>query len=79
MSYEAKCYYDGKLLGRCTRADADGFMVLSQSCHGDMERVLKEYTYFSKELKAILEKAASIQRKSKASPAFEKCRIVKKA
>ena len=22
-SYDAACYYDGKLLGRCTKADSD--------------------------------------------------------
>ena len=25
--YDAACYYDGKLLGRCTKADSDAYIV----------------------------------------------------
>ena len=25
MGYDAACYYDGKLLGRCTKADSDAY------------------------------------------------------
>ena len=59
--YDAACYYDGKLLGRCTRADSDAYTLLMKACGGDAARVLREYAYFSPELKAILEKAALIQ------------------
>ena len=57
-SYDAACYYDGKLLGRCTKADSDAYTLLMNACGGDAARVLREYAYFSPELKAILEKAA---------------------
>jgi hypothetical protein len=57
------CYYEGKLLGRCTPADGNAFGVLMDSCGGSAARVLREYSYFSPELKAILEKAAAIQAK----------------
>ena len=26
--YDAACYYDGKLLGRCTKADSDAYTCL---------------------------------------------------
>ncbi len=26
--YDAACYYDGKLLGRCTKADSDAYTLL---------------------------------------------------
>ena len=56
--YDAACYYDGKLLGRCTKADSDAYTLLMNACGGEAARVLREYAYFSPELKAILEKAA---------------------
>ena len=59
--YDAACYYDGKLLGRCTKADSDAYTLLMNACGGDAARVLREYAYFSPELKAILEKAALMQ------------------
>lgn len=55
--YDAACYYDGKLLGRCTKADSDAYTLLMNACGGEAARVLREYAYFSPELKAILEKA----------------------
>ena len=61
--YDAACYYDGKLLGRCTKADSDAYTLLMNACGGDAARVLREYAYFSPELKAILEKAASCGRR----------------
>ena len=54
-------YYDGKLLGRCTKADSDAYTLLMNACGGEAARVLREYAYFSPELKAILEKAALMQ------------------
>ena len=60
-SYDAACYYDGKLLGRCTKADSDAYTLLMNACGGEAARVLREYAYFSPELKAILEKAALMQ------------------
>ena len=57
--YDAACYYDGKLLGRCTKADSDAYTLLMNACGGDAARVLREYAYFSPELRAILENAAS--------------------
>ena len=59
--YDADCYYDGKLLGRCTKADSDAYTLLMNACGGDAPPVLREYAYFSPELKAIFEKAALIQ------------------
>ena len=59
--YDAVCYYDGKLLGRCTTADSEAYCTLMKACGGDAARVLREYAYFSPELRAILEKAALIQ------------------
>lgn len=48
--YDAACYYDGKLLGRCTKADSDAYTLLMNACGGDAARVLREYAYFSPEL-----------------------------
>ena len=59
--YDAACYYDGKLLGRCTKADSDAYTLLMNACGGDAARVLREYAYFSPELRAILENAALMQ------------------
>jgi hypothetical protein len=61
--YDSACYYGGKLMGRCTVADGDGYSALMESCGDDAARVLREYAYFSPELKAILEKVAAIQAK----------------
>ena len=44
--YDAACYYDGKLLGRCTKADSDAYTLLMNACGGDAARVLREYAYF---------------------------------
>ena len=41
--YDAACYYDGKLLGRCTKADSDAYTLLMNACGGDAARVLQEY------------------------------------
>ena len=50
-----------KLLGRCTKADSDAYTLLMNACGGDAARVLREYAYFSPELRAILENAALMQ------------------
>ena len=50
-----------KLLGRCTKADSDAYTPVDDACGGEAARVLREYAYFSPELKAILEKAALMQ------------------
>ena len=75
--YDAACYYDGKLLGRCTKADSDAYTLLMNACGGEAARVLREYAYFSPELKAILEKAALMQadRRRADSPAFDPTRL----
>ena len=39
--YDAACYYDGKLLGRCTKADSDAYTLLMNACGGDAARVLQ--------------------------------------
>ena len=84
--YDAACYYDGKLLGRCTKADSDAYTLLMNACGGEAARVLREYAYFSPELKAILEKAALMQadRSGRAecsmdrkAPRGARCRAVK--
>jgi len=57
----AACYYGKKLMGRCTTSDSDAYVVLMEKCGGDAARILREYAYFSVELKTILEKVAAIQ------------------
>lgn len=59
--YGAACYYAGKMVGRCTVADGEAYTALMEQCGGNAARVLREYTYFSPELKAILEKVAVMQ------------------
>ena len=59
--YDAACYYGDKLLGRCTVSDGNAYSMMMESCGNSAARVLREYSYFSPELKAILEKAAAIQ------------------
>lgn len=59
--YDAACYYAGKKIGRCTIADSDGYIALMEQCGGSAARVLREYTYFSPELRSILEKVAVLQ------------------
>ena len=59
--YDAACYYGGKLMGRCTTADSGSYETLMKACGGSAARVLREYAYFSTELRAILEKVAMIQ------------------
>lgn len=61
--YAAACYYGGKMMGRCTKADAEGYEQFMKSCNGSAARVLEEYAYFSPELRAILEKVAAAQHK----------------
>ena len=61
QKYDAACYYGGKLLGRCCTADGNSYSAMMESCGGSAARVLREYSYFSPELKTILEKAAAIQ------------------
>lgn len=63
----AACYYGGKLMGRCTPADAEGYEQLMKACGGSAERVLQEYAYFSPELRGILEKVAAAQAKESRS------------
>ncbi len=41
--------------------NSDAYTLLMNACGGDAARVLREYAYFSPELKAILEKAALMQ------------------
>ena len=41
--YDAACYYDGKLLGRCTKADSDAYTLLMNACGGEAARVLHEH------------------------------------
>ena len=40
--YDAACYYDGKLLGRCTKADSDAYTLLMNACGGEAARVLRQ-------------------------------------
>ena len=59
--YGAAVYYTQKLMGRCTVSDSEAYAVLMEQCAHDAARVLREYAYFSPELKGILEKVAEIQ------------------
>ena len=34
QAYDAACYYDGKLLGRCTVADSEAYSLLMKECGG---------------------------------------------
>jgi len=61
--YDAACYHGNVLLGRCTVADSEAFSVMMESCGGNAARVMREYSYFSPELKTILEKAIALQAK----------------
>lgn len=71
--YDAACYYAGKKMGNCTVADSEAYAVLMKQCGDDAARVLREYTYFSVELKKILTKVAEIQAvKSKPSKKIER-------
>ena len=63
--YDSACYYAGKKIGGCTVADGDAYVVLMKQCNYDAARVLREYAYFSPELKEILTKVAEIQAKQK--------------
>ena len=56
--YDAACYYDGKLLGRCTKADSDAYTLLMNACGGDAAPVLREYACLFPELETILGKGA---------------------
>ena len=74
--YGAACYYAGKLVGRCTPADAQGYEQLMKSCGGNAARVLQEYAYFSPELRGILEKVAAVQAKeSRTAGIFQSPRL----
>ena len=74
--YGAACYYAGKLVGRCTPADAQGYEQLMKSCGGNAERVLREYAYFSPELRGILEMVAAVQAKeSRTAGIFQSPRL----
>jgi len=57
----AACYYENKLMGRCTASDSDAYVILMEQCGGDAAHVLRDYAYFSPELKDILRKVAEIQ------------------
>lgn len=63
--YNAACYWREKLVGRCTTADSNCFVILMEKCDGDAKRVLREFSYFSIELRTILEKVAAIQEKER--------------
>ena len=71
--YDAACHYGGKLMGRCTASDSNAYVAMMEQCGGSAARVLQEYTYFSPELKGILEKVAAVQagqsRTEKSTPA----------
>lgn len=59
--YDCTIFYEGKRVGCCTVSDVEAFKVLMRACHDDAARVLREYAYFSAELRAILEKVAAKQ------------------
>ena len=59
--YGAACYFDGKLMGRCTVSDSEAYTVLMKQCGSDAAKVLQIYDYFSPELRTIFEKVAAIQ------------------
>lgn len=61
--YDSACYYGGRLVGRCTVSDSESYEYLMELCGGDAARVLREYRYFSPELKEILEKVAKEQQR----------------
>ena len=38
MGYDAACYYDGKLLGRCTKADSDAYLMKKLKYVNDIQQ-----------------------------------------
>lgn len=60
--YDCTIFYEGKRIGGCTVSDMGTYELLMQTCHNDAARVLREYAYFSVELRAILEKVAVRQK-----------------
>lgn len=71
--YDSACYYMGKKIGGCTIADGNTYVVLMKQCNYDAARVLREYAYFSPELKEILTKVAEIQAKQNANTGRAHC------
>lgn len=63
--YDSACYYAGKRMGGCTVSDGQTYALFMESCEDDAAMVLQQYTYFSMELKAILEKVAAMQVKER--------------
>ena len=47
MGYDAACYYDGKLLGRCTKADSDAYtqMCIRDRVQADLKK-LRDIRYW---------------------------------
>jgi len=61
--YSSRCYYKGKLVGKCHESDGNAYSIMMEECNGRAEIVLTRFAYFSAELKGILEKVAELQRK----------------
>ena len=73
--YRPRCdctiFYDGERIGGCTVSDMETYEMLMKACRNDAARVLREYAYFSVELRAILEQVAARQKaKSMRDPQF---------
>ena len=61
--YDAACYYDGKLLGRCTKADSDAYTLLKMCIrdrYWDEEYQDKEMYNWYKKLMQIRKAQACI-------------------
>ena len=70
--YDSTMYYEGREVGKGTNSDGDAYTTLIGVCNGDAARVLREYTYFSPELRAALEKTAEMQESEGEDKMFDK-------
>ena len=70
---DCTCFYRKKRVGRCTISDGEAYNLLMKACEEDASRVLKEYKYFSPELKNILEKVVGLQAYGKIHPRKRNC------
>lgn len=61
--HSCHCYYGDRLVGRCHTADGEAYALLMAVCGGNAARALREWAYFSPELRGVLEGVAGIQRK----------------
>lgn len=62
--YDSECFYGNKSVGKCTLSDGQAFTLMLETCNNSPKEALTKYSYFSSELKEMLEKAALIEEKN---------------